>query len=42
MNKCRSKEARKNRDGREERIQEGRIIGEVYSKGAVWMEQWKV
>jgi len=35
MNECRSKEARKDRDGGGKRIQEGKIMREVYSKVAV-------
>ena len=42
MNKCRSKKARKDRDGRGSKIQKRRITGEIYGKVAVWIGQWEV
>ena len=42
MNKCRSKEARENRQSRRKRIQEEKITREIYGKIAVQMEQWEV
>jgi len=37
MNEYRSKEARKDRYGREKRLQEGNTIRKVYSKVAIWI-----